>query len=162
MRHSRKKYGSSTTRKPQVRYPIPHLEAVEDAICFGWIDGKRKKLEEERFIQRFTPRKPGSRWSAINIKRAKRLMADKKMTPDGVAVFHPERQIEVQRTELPGALLRKFQGHAKAWKSFQNFPPYYQRTTIVWVATAKQEHTQGKRLQQLIESSSENRRIKFM
>jgi uncharacterized protein YdeI (YjbR/CyaY-like superfamily) len=149
-------------KKASGKARISHVEAGEDAICFGWIDGKRKKLDEERFIQRFTPRKPGSRWSAINIERAKRLMADKKMTPDGVAVFHPERQIEVQPTELPGALLRKFQGHAKAWKSFQNFPPYYQRMTIAWVATAKKEQTQGKRLQQLIESSSENRRIKFM
>jgi uncharacterized protein YdeI (YjbR/CyaY-like superfamily) len=139
-----------------------HDEAVEDAICFGWIDGKRKKLDDQRFMQRFTPRKPDSRWSAINIERAKKLIAENKMSPHGLAAFHPERKIESHPTDLPGALRKEFQCHAKAWKKFQDFPPYYQRMTIAWVATAKREETQRKRLQQLLESSSENRRIKFM
>jgi uncharacterized protein YdeI (YjbR/CyaY-like superfamily) len=113
-------------------------------------------------MQRFTPRKPDSRWSAINIERAKKVIAENKMNPHGLAAFHPERKIESRPTDLPGALLKEFQCHTKAWKTFQDFPPYYQRMTIAWVATAKKEETQRKRLQQLIESSSENRGIKFM
>ena len=149
-------------KKASGKVRISHDEAVEDAICFGWIDGKRNKLDEERFIQRFTPRKPESRWSAINIERAKKLIAENKMTPDGAAVFHPERKIEAHPTDLPDALLKEFQCHTKAWRTFQGFPPYYQRMTIAWVATAKKEETQRKRLQQLIESSCESKRITFM
>ena len=149
-------------KKASGKARISHDDAVEDAICYGWIDSKRKKLDEERFIQRFTPRKPESRWSAINIERAKKLIAENKMSSLGEAAFHPERKTEAHAAKLPDALLEEFQGHAHAWKVFQNFPPYYQRMTIAWVATAKREETQRKRLQQLIEFSSENKRIQFM
>ena len=149
-------------RKASGKARISYDDAVEEAICFGWIDGKLNKLDEERFIQRFTPRKPDSRWSATNIKRAKKLIADKAMTPAGAVMFHPERKIQAHPTEMADASLRQFQRHAKAWKNFQNFPPYYQRVTTAWIAAAKKEETRQKRLQQLIVFSSENRRIKFM
>ena len=149
-------------KKASGKARISHDEAVEDALCFGWIDGKRKRVDDERFLQRFTPRKPGSRWSAINIERAKRLIADNKMTSNGAAAFHPERKIKAHPTDLPDPLRKEFQRHTNGWKTFQDFPSYYQRMSIAWVATAKRKDTQSKRLQELIKSSSENRRIKFM
>lgn len=151
-------YYKKASGKPRVSYQ----DAVEEAICFGWIDGKVKKLDEQRFIQRFTPRASNSRWSSSNIERARKLVAEGKMTPAGMAVFHPERKIEAHPTEMPAALLVEFQRHARSWKNFQSFPPSYQRMTIAWVATARKEETQHKRLRQLIESSAENQRIKFM
>jgi uncharacterized protein YdeI (YjbR/CyaY-like superfamily) len=141
---------------------VAYEDAVEEALCFGWIDGKIKKLDHDRFARRFTPRNSNSRWSAINIGRAKKLIAGKKMTSAGVVVFHPERKIEAHPTRMPIALRREFEHHASAWKNFQDFPPSYQRMTIAWVASAKKKETQHKRLQQLVQFSSENKRIKFM
>jgi len=141
---------------------IAYEDAVEEALCFGWIDGKVNKLDSRRYVQRFTPRRPASRWSALNIERVRKLIAEGKMTAAGLAVFKPERKTAPQSTELPDDLEQEFKKHADAWKNFQAFPPFYQRMTIAWVASAKREETRWKRLSQLIEYSAENQRIKFM
>ena len=141
---------------------IPYEHAVEEGLCFGWIDGMIKKLDEQRFIQRFTPRRPASRWSEINVKRARKLIKNGLMTAAGRAVFKPERKTDPHPTELPGILKAKLQGNKKGWKNFQRFPPYYRRMTIAWVASAKKEETQIRRLKRLIEYSARNERIKFM
>jgi uncharacterized protein YdeI (YjbR/CyaY-like superfamily) len=151
-------YYKKSSGKPRIAYQ----DAVEEALCFGWIDGQLRRLDEDRFAQRFTPRKGSSRWSAINIDRAHQLIQQKKMTAAGRAVFHPERQIEASPRQMPPALRKVFKGQLDAWENFQNFPPYYQRMTTVWVAGAKRQETRRKRLQQLIEFSAENKRIKFM
>lgn len=149
-------------KKASGKLRIAYGDAVEEAICFGWIDGKVRRLDDNRFAQRFTPRRTGSRWSAINIGRARKMMRDKKMTPLGIAAFHPERKIESHPNKMPAHLQKEFQSYTRAWQNFKSFPPYYQRMTIAWVANPKKEATQKKRLQQLIKSSDANTRIKFM
>jgi uncharacterized protein YdeI (YjbR/CyaY-like superfamily) len=144
----------------QVR--IPYEDAVEEALCFGWIDGKTKRLDEQRFMQRFTPRRPGSRWSEINIKRARKMIRRGCMTEAGLAVFTPERKVAAHPTELPAELQQQLKKNEAAWGNFQKFPPYYQRMTVAWVASAKRKQTQVRRLDQLIDFSARNKRIKFM
>jgi uncharacterized protein YdeI (YjbR/CyaY-like superfamily) len=141
---------------------IPYEHAVEEALCFGWIDGQTRKLDADRYAQRFTPRRPSSRWSAINLRRAEKLIARRRMTTAGLRVFRPDRKTEAHPTELPRNLLQKFQAEAIAWQNFQRFPPFYRRMTIGWVASAKKEETQRKRLAKLIDFSARDERIKFM
>jgi uncharacterized protein YdeI (YjbR/CyaY-like superfamily) len=151
-------YYKKSSGKPAIAYD----HAVEEALCFGWIDGKTVRVDEERYGQRFTPRNPKSRWSPINIRRAKRLIKEGKMTEAGLVVFDPSRKTEAQPSELPDDLERKFRARAGAWKNFQQFPPYYRRMTAGWVGSAKKEETRRKRLEKLMEFSGRNQRIKFM
>lgn len=111
-------YYKKSSGKPRINYD----DAVGEALCFGWIDGRVNKLDPDRFVQRFTPRKPNSRWSAINIARAEKLIGEGKMTLAGLAVFRPERKIEAHPTKLPSALQRQLEANKQAWKNFQLFP----------------------------------------
>ena len=149
-------------KKDSGRPRVDYGEAVEEAICFGWIDSKVKKLDETRYAQLFTPRKPQSRWSASNIARAKRMIQEGKMTPAGMKVYNPENQTPALPTELPGQLKNQFQKNSAAWENFERFAPAYRRMTIGWVASAKRETTRLGRLKQLITESAANRRIKFI
>ena len=149
-------------KKEMGRPQIAYEEAVEEAICFGWIDGKIRKLDEARYARLFTPRMPKSRWSRINIERARKMLQEGKMTAAGSDVFYPGNQTLALSTELPAPLEAQFRKHVAAWETFTHFPPYYQRMTIGWVASAKQEATRLRRLKQLIAESAANKRIKFM
>jgi uncharacterized protein YdeI (YjbR/CyaY-like superfamily) len=149
-------------KKHSGRMRIPYDEAVEEALCFGWIDGVTGRLDANRYVQRFTPRRASSRWSAINIRRARKLIASGKMTATGLKAFRPERKTETHPTKFPANLEKMFRKHAAAWDNFQAFPPFYRRMTIAWVASAKKEETRMKRLEKLMTYSSQNNRIKFM
>jgi uncharacterized protein YdeI (YjbR/CyaY-like superfamily) len=153
-------YYKKDSGKPRIEYE----DAVQEALCFGWIDGMEKKVDEERFAQRFTPRKPNSQWADSNIARMRKLIAEGRMTPAGLAVFqgYEARKVEPKPTELPKELETKFRRAKEAWENFQNFPPYYRRMTIGWVGSAKKEETRLKRLEQLIETSAKNERIRYM
>jgi len=151
-------YYKKNSGKPRIAYD----DAVEEALCFGWIDGKTVRIDEQRYGQRFTPRNPKSRWSPINIRRARRLIKEGKMTDAGRGVFDPSRKTEAQPTAFPDDLESKFKARAGAWKNFQLFPPYYRRMTAGWVGSAKKEETRLKRLEKLMEFSERNERIKFM
>jgi uncharacterized protein YdeI (YjbR/CyaY-like superfamily) len=151
-------YYKKHSRKPS----ITHEEAVRQAICFGWIDGIVKKLDEERTLRRFSPRKPKSRWSALNIKRAKELISNREMTPAGLAVFKPEQKIETRPSDFSVPLVEIFRKNKIAWENYWNFSPSYRRMTAGWVGSAKKLETQMKRLQRLIEFSAVNRKIDFM
>ena len=151
-------YYKKHSGKPRVAYE----DAVEEALCFGWIDGTIKRLDEDRYAQKFTPRKPKSRWSALNIKRARKMISDGAMTPAGLKIFRPERKIEAKPTAFPKELEATFRRNREAWKNFEGFPPYYRRMTIQWVASAKKEETQQRRLKQLMTASARNKQIKFM
>ena len=146
------------TGQPQVA----HSDAVEEAICFGWIDGKIRKLDDARYARLFTPRKAKSTWSQLNIERARRMIKEGKMTAAGSAVFDPRNQTPALPSKLPDCLEEQFRKQESAWENFTHFSPSYQRLTIGWVASAKQEATQLRRLQQLIAKSAANQRIKFM
>lgn len=151
-------------KKNSGRASISYEDSIEEALCFGWVDGKIQRLDELRCARRFTPRKPDSPWSASNIDRVKRLKAAGMMTPQGLAVFHPDRRrdAETMPKQFPPQLEKAFKKNAAAWKNFQNFPAYYRRMTTAWVASAKREETELKRLEKLIVSSSRNERIQFM
>ena len=153
-------YYKKGSGKPRIAYDA----AVEEALCFGWIDSKVKRIDEACYAQKFTPRKPESRWSVLNLERARKLMAAGSMTEAGLKAFNTEtrRETPTMPTRLPEDLQKQFARHTGAWQNFKSFPPYYQRMTARWVASAKKEETRLKRLRQLIEFSARNERIKFM
>ena len=141
---------------------VSYGDAVEEALCFGWIDSVVRKLDALRYCRKFTPRNPCSRWSPINIERARRMIAAGKMTPRGLAAFKPEQKTEPHPTSLPPELEKKFRAHAAAWRNFRSFPPYYRRMCIAWLASAKKEDTQQTRLEQVMKFAARGERIKWM
>lgn len=141
---------------------VSYEDAVEEALCFGWIDSTTRKLDELRYCRKFTPRNPRSRWSAINIERAQRMIAAGKMTARGMAVFKPERKTEPHPTTLPPELEKLFREHTAAWNNFEACPPYYQRMCVAWVASAKKPETQRKRIEKVMAFAARSERIKWM
>jgi uncharacterized protein YdeI (YjbR/CyaY-like superfamily) len=143
---------------------ISYEDSVEEAVCFGWIDGKIQKLDELRHARRFTPRKPNSHWSASNIRRVERLTSDGKMTAAGLASFSSAHRLQTppMPTRMPKELEARFKKQSVAWDNFQSFPAYYRRMTAGWVASAKKEETRLKRLEKLIDFSARKERIQFM
>ncbi len=144
------------TARPSLTWP----ESVDEALCHGWIDGIRKRVDEARYTIRFTPRKPGSIWSAINIRRAEQLIADGKMRPRGLDAFRARREdrARVYSYEQGGPKLsagqeRRLRANAKAWKFFRSRSDAYRRTASWWVVSAKREETRDKRLEVLIACS---------
>ena len=143
-------------------------EAVDGALCFGWIDGVRKSLDESRYVIRFTPRRAKSIWSAVNIRRVAELTTQNLMRPAGIQAFERRtgNRSEIYAYEQRmGAKLsadyeRKFRANKKAWKYFQAQPPWYRRTASWWVISAKKEETRLKRLAQLIDHSEDERPIR--
>lgn len=148
--------------QPSVTWP----ESVDEALCVGWIDGVRRRVDDERYTIRFTPRRPGSVWSRVNVQRVAVLAAEGRMQPPGLAVFeargeaHQHGYTYAQRAEqLPAELAAVFRAETQAWGFFERQPPGYQRVAIHWVASAKQEATRLRRLAKLIEESTAGRRI---
>jgi uncharacterized protein YdeI (YjbR/CyaY-like superfamily) len=149
--------------RPSITWP----ESVDGALCFGWIDGVRHGIEEISYKIRFTPRKPKSTWSAINIKRVKELTRLNLVHPAGLAAFEKRDRdrsaiysYEQRKTaDLPPACEKQFRANRKAWTYFQSQPPWYQRTSTYWVISAKKEETKLKRLKTLIECSTQGRTI---
>jgi uncharacterized protein YdeI (YjbR/CyaY-like superfamily) len=150
------------TGKPSLTWP----ESVDEALSFGWIDGVRKSLDEDRYTIRFSPRKTSSIWSAVNIKKAEALIAEGRMQPAGLEAFRARKahrsgvySFEQRPQSLEPAYERKFKKNAAAWRFFQAQPPWYRRTSIWWVVSAKKEETRLKRLATLIEDSANERTI---
>ncbi len=141
-------------------------QSVDEALCFGWIDGVRRRIDDESYSIRFTPRKQKSNWSAINIKRVAELTEIGLMHPAGLQAFNfreDKRSViysyEQENRELPPEMLTLFQKNKKAWAFFAKQAPWYQRTSIHLVISAKREETRTKRLAKLIEDSSKGLRI---
>jgi uncharacterized protein YdeI (YjbR/CyaY-like superfamily) len=146
--------------KPAVSYD----HAVEEALCFGWIDGMKKKLDEECYAFRFTPRKSNSQWSKSNLQRVERLIAEGKMNSAGLQAYNSgyAREVAPMPAEMPKVLEEMFRKQRAAWANYEKFPPGYRRVTAGWVASAKKEETRIKRLEKLMEFSARNQRIEFM
>ena len=142
-------------------------QSVDEALCFGWIDGRRKRIDDERYTIRFTPRRPGSIWSAVNIGRVAALTAEGRMRPPGRTAFEARREDRSgiysyeQRDEavFPAEIEKRFRARKKAWAWFESQPRGYRQNTIRWVMTAKREETRERRLRTLIEDSAAGRRI---
>ena len=142
-------------------------QSVDQAICFGWIDGVRKSIDTESYFIRFTPRKPTSIWSAINIKKVEELSKQGLMQPAGLASFKLKKEhkskiyaYENEAVKLSAVFEKKFKANKKAWEFFQSLPPSYHKSAINWVMSAKQEVTSRKRLDELITDSEARRKIK--
>ena len=142
-------------------------ESVDEALCVGWIDGIRKSMDAESYMIRFTPRRRGSIWSAVNIGRVKALTNEKRMRPAGLNAFADRRENRSgiysyeQRTEqLPEPFAGLLRGNKKAWEFFQAQPPSYRKTIGWWVVSAKQDETRRKRLEKLIAESAAGRRLR--
>ncbi len=153
-------------KKGSGRASITWPESVDEALCFGWIDGVRRRIDDESYSIRFTPRRRGSIWSAINIKRVAELKKLGLMQPHGLEAF--ERRIEnksrVYAYENPLQSLapaeeKKFRANTKAWKYFNEQPPWYRRVALYWVVSAKKEDTRTRRLATLIDDSANGRRL---
>ena len=143
------------------RASITWPEAVDEALCYGWIDGVRKSIDDVSYTIRFTPRKPKSIRSLVNIRRVNELTKVGRMMPRGLAAFETrdeERAKKYSYENRPRALgdpyEKKFQAKKKAWEFFQAQPPWYRRTSSFWVISAKQEETRLRRLEQLIACSA--------
>jgi uncharacterized protein YdeI (YjbR/CyaY-like superfamily) len=142
-------------------------EAVDGALCFGWIDGVRKSLGEISYVIRFTPRRAKSIWSAVNIKRVAELSALGLMRAKGAEAFErrtgkrSEMYAYEQRmgAKLSGVHEGQFRANKKAWSFFQSHPPWYRRTASWWVISAKKEETRLKRLAQLIDDCEQGRTL---
>ena len=141
-------------------------ESVDQALCFGWIDGVRKSLGDESYTIRFTPRKPKSIWSKINIEKVERLKEQGLMHPAGLAAFDKKEDhrsaiysYENRPREFEPAFEKRFRKNKKAWKFFESQPAGYKRLMIFRVVSAKQEATRSSRLEDLIAASEEGRRL---
>jgi uncharacterized protein YdeI (YjbR/CyaY-like superfamily) len=148
--------------RPSITWP----ESVDEALCFGWIDGIRRSIDDISYTIRFTPRRSTSIWSSINIKRALELIDQGLMRPTGLKAFRARKEnksgiysYEQRSEQLPDPYAGIFKRNKPAWAWFEAQPPGYRKIMGWWVVSAKKEETRLKRLTKLIEESSEGRRI---
>lgn len=139
-------------------------EAVDEALCVGWIDGVRHRVDDQRYRIRFTPRKPGSNWSAVNIRKAEALRTLGRMTSAGLQAYAARTEAksrtasyEQQEVAFSSAELKQLEGHAVALRYFEATPPGYRKKITWWVVSAKQADTRSRRLASLIEACAEGR-----
>lgn len=149
--------------KPSITWP----ESVDEALCFGWIDGIRRSVDEDSYTIRFTPRKPKSIWSAVNTKRANELQELGLMSPAGLKALEARDEeksklysYENKDKKLSAVYEKKFRQNKKAWEYFKSQAPWYQRASSHWVISAKQEKTRLRRLETLINDCENERKIK--
>jgi uncharacterized protein YdeI (YjbR/CyaY-like superfamily) len=140
-------------------------EAVDEALCFGWIDSVMRRIDEERHMQRFTPRRRGSNWSKVNIAKVAKLKKAGLMRPAGLAAFEARSEArsgiyafeQDEPAELPAEYEERLRANDTAWKYWRASAPSYRATATHWVVSAKKEETRERRLAQLIESSAAGR-----
>ena len=155
-------YHKKGTGVPGLTWP----ESVDEALCFGWIDGLRQRVDERRYRIRFTPRRDGSIWSAVNLRRAEELIAEGRMRPPGRAAWERRREdrtrrysFEQETAGLTPEHERDLRRDRAAWKFWTSQPPGYRRTASWWVESAKREETRRRRLDQLVAHSAAGRRV---
>lgn len=156
-------YYKKATKKPSVTWE----DTVNEALCFGWIDGIRKSRDAESYVIRFTPRKPKSVWSQRNIDLVEGLTAAGRMQAEGLAAFafkdlHPDSGYATAKYDdvLPEQMIARFKGSEQAWAFYQEQPPGYRKQSARWVTSAKRPETRERRLATLIEDSGNRLRIK--
>jgi uncharacterized protein YdeI (YjbR/CyaY-like superfamily) len=148
---------------------VTHKAALDEALCFGWIDGVGRSIDERRWTIRFSPRRRRSIWSAVNIKRVGELIAEGRMAEPGLRVFE-NRDRSKERSysfENPDAALapaeeERLRANEAAWRFFSGAPPSYRHPAVWWVVSAKKPETRERRLAMLIEDSAAGRRVKHL
>ena len=168
--HNKKKellvgFFKKSSGKPSITWP----ESVEQALCFGWIDGIRNSIDAESYSIRFTPRNSRSTWSAVNIKKVEELKKLGLMKPAGLAAYSRKEEnnsniysFEQRIVQFDPQYEKIFKRNKKAWNNFQLQPPYYRKTVTHWVMSAKQKETRLKRLNTLLKDSEAGLKIKEM
>ncbi|MCU1264324.1 MAG: hypothetical protein JWM21_642 [Acidobacteria bacterium] len=153
-------------KKDSGKLSITWPESVAQALCFGWIDGIRRSVDQDSYTIRFTPRKRTSIWSSVNIKLAQELIEQDLMQPAGLAAFAARREnksgiysYEQRSAELPEPYLSRLKKNKAAWKFFESQPAGYRKQMSWWVVSAKQEETRLKRLEKLIKESASGRKL---
>jgi uncharacterized protein YdeI (YjbR/CyaY-like superfamily) len=149
--------------RPSITWP----ESVDEALCFGWIDGIRKSLGDASYVIRFTPRRPSSIWSAVNVRRVGELTRAGRMRPAGLRAFGKRTAKKTavysfeqrKAAKLPLPYVRRFKANPAAWRFFSGQAPWYQRVMAFYVVSAKQEETRLRRLARLIADSTAGRRV---
>jgi uncharacterized protein YdeI (YjbR/CyaY-like superfamily) len=149
--------------RPSITWP----ESVDEALCVGWIDGLRKTIDAKSYRIRFTPRKPTSNWSAVNIRRVQALTGLGRMRPAGLKAFELRKEersgiyaYENRKSAVLGkAAEKRFQSRPKAWDFFQRQPAGYRQIVTWWIVSAKREETRQQRLEKLIAQSEAGKRI---
>lgn len=156
-------------RKASGNAGISWPEAVDEALCYGWIDGVTKRIDDVSYKIRFTPRKTRSIWSAVNLKRVPELIAEGRMREAGLRAYEqrqPERSgiyaHEQGEVAFDEAMSERFRSDPGAWAFFESAPPWYRRTATWWVMSAKREETRQRRLATLIEDSANGRRVRSL
>lgn len=155
-------FHNKASAKGGMGYP----EALDEALCFGWIDGVRTRVDAESYTIRFSPRRARSIWSLVNVRHAERLIAEGRMQAPGLAAFRSRQakrtgvySFEQRPRELPDALARVFRANARAWAHWCGQPPGYRRTATWWVVSAVREETRLGRLSRLVEAHARSTRI---
>jgi uncharacterized protein YdeI (YjbR/CyaY-like superfamily) len=156
-------YWKAGTGRPSMTWP----RSVEQALRFGWIDGVRRSLGDESYCIRFTPRRPGSAWSATNVATARRLVAEGRMAPAGLRAFEARAEgrsgvysyEQPKEPRLPAADLKALKADAKAWAWYSKQTKTYRKVTAHWVSGAKKEETRARRLKLLVECSREGKPV---
>ncbi len=154
-------YHKVGTGKPSMTWS----QSVDEALCFGWIDGVRRRVDDERYTIRFTPRRPGSHWSRVNVEKVEALLAAKRMRPAGVAAYEARREDNTARApfersyELDAELQAFLEGDDAAWAFWQAQPPGYQRSAVGWVMLAKRSDTRKRRMEKLVAHARAGERV---
>lgn len=147
---------------------IGYREALDEALCFGWIDGVRRTIDDKRWVIRFTPRKRGSNWSAVNLRRVEELRAAGRMAAPGLAALErrdpavagSSYSYETKNAAFSSEERVEFRRNPVAWRNFEAMPPSYRGPATWWVVSAKRDDTRRKRLQTLIDDSAAGRKVK--
>lgn len=154
-------YHKVATGRPSLTWP----QAVDEALCVGWIDGVRMSVDDERHVQRFTPRRRGSTWSALNVRKAEALISEGRMRPPGLAAFEariPEKtaiySYEREHAAFTDEETATFRADAAAWADWERRPPSYRRNATHWVTSAKRAETRARRFEQLIADAAEGQK----
>ncbi len=157
-------YYKKHTGKPR----IPYDDAVEEALCYGWIDSLVRRIDDEKYAQKFTPRKKKSNWSELNKKRAEKMINKSRMTKAGLDIFKdalPNNKKDVKPKSpkngfaIPPDLKKALKTDSKVWRNFSGFPPSYQKQCVGWITSAKKEETRARRLAEIIKLTSQKKKI---
>lgn len=153
-------------RKATGRPTVSWSQAVDEALCVGWIDSVRYSLDDERSAQRFTPRRTGSTWSAVNVAKVAVLTAEGRMRPAGLEAYAARRadRTAIYTYERPAASFSdeeaaRLRAHEAAWSDWERRPPSYRRAVTGWVTSAKRPETRARRLDRLIDDAAEGRAV---
>jgi uncharacterized protein YdeI (YjbR/CyaY-like superfamily) len=159
-------YYKKISGKPRIAYN----DAVEEALCFGWIDGKIKRVNEDYYIQWFTPRRKGSRWSQLNMKRARKLISERRMRQPGLLMYEeamkkPGLMYDTKsenNLSVPDDLLEALKTNSEAYNNFNHFPPGSRKLYIFWLNDAKRSETRRARIAKIVDRSAKNIRAGMM